>query len=222
MRNGGRVAVSEVAGRVCSVNVGVPRDILWRGRSIRTAIWKSSIGDRPALVEHVNVENDEQADRSAHGGPDKAVYAYALDDHVYWRDSAGLAVEYGRFGENLTIADVDLRTIIIGTRWRVGSAVLEIAQPRLPCSKLGLRMSDVHFPKRFFDSGRLGAYLRILRPGIVRAGDDVEVEDQPTHGITLGDAIRALGDKAIAQRVLAIPELAESWRESILTRLGAD
>jgi MOSC domain-containing protein YiiM len=204
-----------------SVNVGGVREVVWRGRSVRTGIWKSSVGDRAVQIEGVNLVGDDQADRHAHGGPNKAVYAYALEDHTYWHDAEGIPVEHGRFGENLTTEGMDLRTAVIGARWRVGTALLEVAQPRHPCFKLGIRMADADFPQRFLAAGRLGAYLRIIQPGVVRAGDEIRVERQPRHGVTLHDAWRALGDDALARALLDVPELAPGWRQTILARLAA-
>src|SRR6185369_13323010 len=127
--------------RVLSVNVGRAREVEWRGEMITTAIWKTPVTRRVAL-RGVNLAGDDQADRTVHGGPDKAVYAYAREDYDYWRTTEGLDVEPALFGENLTTEGVDLSAALIGERWSVGSTVLEVAQIRLPCFKLGIRLGD--------------------------------------------------------------------------------
>jgi len=165
----------DVEPRVLSVNVGVVREILWRNRVVRTGIWKYPVGDRAIRLRGVNLVGDDQADRTVHGGPDKAVYAYAVEDYRYWADHEGIATSPGLFGENLTVRGLDLRTALIGEWWGIGTALLQVAQPRLPCFKLGVRLADPRFPKRFLAVGRFGAYLRILEEGEIRAGDAVRV-----------------------------------------------
>ena len=152
--------------RVISVNVGPVRDVEWRGEMIPTAIWKTPVTGRVAL-RGVNFAGDDQADRTVHGGPDKAVYAYAREDYDYWRTSEGLDVEPALFGENLTTEGVDLSAALVGERWSVGTTLLEVAQIRLPCFKLGIRLGDPRFPQRFQHVGRMGAYLRVVQEGDV-------------------------------------------------------
>jgi MOSC domain-containing protein YiiM len=199
--------------RVTSVNVGGIREIAWRGEIVRTGIWKAPIGDQPVAVRGVNLEGDDQADRRVHGGPDKAVYAYAVEDYAYWRDAAGLATEPGLFGENLTVVGVDLGAAVVGERWRVGSVVLEVAQPRLPCYKLGIRVGDARFPKRFLAAGRLGAYLRVIEPGELRCGDAIELVSRPDHGVTLGLMGASVRDPSLRARLQRAPQLPRHWRD---------
>jgi len=163
------------APQVVSINVGVVREVHWRGRAICTAIWKYPVGHRPLRVTRVNLLGDDQADRMVHGGPDKAVYAYAVEDYQYWRDSEGVATSPGLFGENLTVQGLDLGTALVGEQWQVGTALLEIVQPRLPCFKLGVRLGDPAFPRRFLRAARFGAYLRVIEEGEIRTGDPVRV-----------------------------------------------
>jgi MOSC domain-containing protein YiiM len=198
--------------RVLSLNVGPVREVAWRGTLVHTAIWKSSVGDRALPLRGVNFEGDDQADRTVHGGADKAVYAYADEDYKHWESVEGIAVEPGLFGENLTLLGVDLRHAIAGERWRVGSTLLEVAQPRLPCYKLGIRMGDPHFLRRFMSVGRPGAYLRIIEEGEVRAGDAVHVVSRPDHGVTLRQMVESLGDPRRAAALLVVPGLPEFWR----------
>lgn len=198
--------------RVLSVNVGSVRTIEWRGREITTGIWKHAVAGRVTL-RGVNFTGDDQADRTVHGGPDKAVYAYAREDYDYWRDVEGVETSPGLFGDNLTTEGLDLTRAVIGERWSVGSTVLEIAQPRLPCFKLGIRLNDALFPKRFMSVTRMGAYLRIVEEGDVGANDEVRVTHTPKHGVTLGDMVEALRDPEKAAALRAVPRLPEFWRQ---------
>ena len=197
--------------RILSVNVGRIRRVEWRGRELTTAIWKHSVSGRIAL-RGVNLRGDEQADRTVHGGDDKAVYAYAREDYDYWRDEAGMETPPGLFGDNLTTEGLDLSSALVGERWSVGSTVLEVTQPRLPCFKLGARVGDPHFPKRFFGALRMGAYLRVVQEGDVGANDPVLVSDRPTHGVTLRVMTEALRDHEQAERLRAVDRLPEFWR----------
>ncbi|HEV7591145.1 MAG TPA: MOSC domain-containing protein [Longimicrobium sp.] len=195
-----------------SVNVGAIREVEWRGRQVTTAIWKHPVAGRVAL-RGVNFAGDDQADRTVHGGVDKAVYAYAREDYDFWRDEEAMETPPGLFGENLTVEGLDLSGALPGERWSVGSAVLEVAQPRLPCFKLGIRMGDQHFLKRFLAASRMGAYLRIVREGDVGAGDTVHVHDRPAHGVTLRAMTEALRDREKAAALLRVPRLPEFWRQ---------
>jgi MOSC domain-containing protein YiiM len=197
--------------RVLSVNVGAVREVLWRGETVTTAIWKSPVDGRVA-IRGVNLDGDDQADRQVHGGRDKAVYAYAREDYDAWRDRHDVATTPGQFGENLTVEGVDLRQAIVGEQWEVGSALLEVAQPRLPCFKLGIRMNDPRFPKRFQAEGRMGAYFRIVREGDVGAGDAIAIVSRPEHGVTLADMVGALQNPAKAELLSRVPGLPAFWR----------
>lgn len=197
--------------RVVSVNVGSVRRIEWKGRVETTGIWKAPVSGRVAL-HGVNFAGDDQADRTVHGGPDKAVYAYAQEDYALWRD-AGVATLPGLFGENLTVEGLDLASAVVGQQWSVGSTILEVAQPRLPCYKLGIRMNDTHFPKKFMIAARMGAYLRVVREGDVGEGDTIAIAHAPQHGITLRDMVSALSDSRKAQLLHQIPRLPKFWQQ---------
>src|SRR3954471_21454990 len=164
-----------MTGRLVSVNVGRPRVVPRGDGTALTAIWKAPVDGRVA-VGGVNVDGDDQADRSVHGGPDKAVYAYAAEEVRLWEQELGRTLGPSAFGENLTTEGIDVSGALIGERWRIGTALLEVVQPRLPCFKLGLRMGDPSFVKRFGQASRPGAYLRILEEGELGAGDAVEVD----------------------------------------------
>jgi MOSC domain-containing protein YiiM len=209
------------AGRLVSVNVGRPRTIPWRGRNITTAIWKEPVTGR-VEVRRINLAGDAQADLSVHGGPDKAVYAYGQTDYRFWNEALGRGLEPGLFGENLTIDGLDVSQARIGERWHIGTAVLEVSQPRVPCYKLGIRLADPDFPRRFAAAGRPGAYLRIVREGLVAAGDQVSVVYRPRHAVTAAFVARAYHhDRGLLPRLLEVPELAPSWRDWAERMLGA-
>lgn len=202
-----------MSGSLVAVNVGGPHEV-WTGkRLVRTSIWKSPVEGRVA-VRGVNIDGDEQSDLRVHGGPDKAIYAYASEDTAWWEAQLGRELGPGAFGENLTTSGIDVTGALVGERWAIGTTLLEVSQPRLPCFKLGLRMEDPLFPKRFTGAGRPGAYLRILLEGELGAGDAVDIVARPEHDITMAFAAHAyVSDHAALPRLLeAGPALAESWR----------
>ncbi|HEV8023175.1 MAG TPA: MOSC domain-containing protein [Candidatus Lustribacter sp.] len=160
---------------VISVNVGKPRSVEWNGQRFTTAIVKRPVqGSR--LISGVNVEGDDQADRRVHGGENKAVYAYAAEDYAWWSQELGREIKPASFGENITVSGVDLSELQIGERWRVGTALLEVSEPRVPCFKLGYAMEDPRFLKQFALAMRYGTYFRIIEPGTVEAGSPMARE----------------------------------------------
>jgi MOSC domain-containing protein YiiM len=205
--------------QVVSVNVGTPQPVgLRRGRTVLSAIAKAPVDGR-VRVEGVNVAGDDQADRRVHGGPDKAVYAYAAEDTAWWEAELGRALGPGAFGENLTVAGVDVSGAVVGERWRIGTVELEVCQPRFPCFKLGLRFGDPKMLKRFTRAERPGAYLRIHREGELGAGDAVEVTGRPAHGVTVALVARAVMiDSTLLARAAAAPELPADLADWMLER----
>jgi len=200
-------------GQVVSVNVGRPRTVPWNGSTVTSGIWKAPASGRVA-VGGVNVDGDDQADRSVHGGPDKAVYAYGLDDYRWWAGELGSELGPGSFGENLTIDGFDVSDALIGEHRQIGDAVFEVSQPRIPCYKLGIRHADPEFPRRFAAAERPGAYVRIIQPGSIAAGDAVTVLSRPAHGLTARLVSRAYHtDRSLVPRLLEVPELTSSWRD---------
>ena len=211
-------------GRLVSVNVGLPRVTDWHGREVLSGIWKEPIDARVA-VRGVNVDGDGQADPRVHGGPDKAVYAYAVEDYAWWSEELRTELAPGTFGENLTVEGLDLGAMVIGTHWRVGTVLFDVAQPRLPCFKLGMRMGDAAFVDRFDAAARFGCYLRIVEEGDLGTGDLVEVTTNEGDGIT----VRELGEaqheppREMLERILrdpAVPNSWHSWAERHLRRLA--
>ena len=197
-----------------AVNVGRPRPIERANGKVETsAIWKEPITGRVA-VRGVNIEGDDQADRSVHGGPDRAVYAYSAEDTEWWEDELGRGLGPGTFGENLTLRGVDVTGARVGERWRIGSVVLEVTSPRIPCWKLAKKMGDPRFIKRFTVARRPGAYLRIIEEGELAAGDEVEIGEQPDHDVTLALFVEAYEhDRGLLPRLLEADALPAPWRE---------
>ena len=198
--------------RVLSVNVGTVREFEYNGRPGKSAIWKSPVAGRIA-ARGVNLDGDAQADRKAHGGPDKAIYAYAVEDARWWEQEIGRPLAYGEFGENLTTEGIEANDALIGERWEIGTTVLEVSEPRVPCWRLGVRMNDQLFPRRFTEALRPGTYLRIVVEGDVGAGDEIRVIERPNHDLTVRDVFRIYTrDHDEVDRLLAVPRMSESWR----------
>ncbi len=207
---------------VLSVNVGRPRSVETGRRTVSTAIWKEPVLGR-VPVRGVNVQGDDQADRTVHGGPDKAVYAYAIEETLIWQRELGRDLGTAPFGENLTTEGIDVSGSLIGERWRIGTTLLEVVQPRLPCFKLGLRIGDPAFVRRFARASRPGAYLRIIEEGELGCGDEIAVDATrlPDHGVTMrmvSDAI--LLDESLIPQVLEAPELLPPLREWMTERIS--
>jgi MOSC domain-containing protein YiiM len=202
--------------RLVSVNVSMPKPLgPWRGNTVHSSIAKEPVLG-PVAVRGINLEGDRQTDWRVHGGPDKAVYAYAREDADWWEGELDREIPDGMFGENLTTVGVDCTGAVIGERWRIGTVELEVSQPRMPCFKLGLRFGDPRMPKRFVQASRPGVYFRIVTEGTLEVGDAIEVVDRPDHGVTVSLVSDAfLVDHALLPRALAAPQLAESLREMV-------
>src|SRR5262249_52580922 len=198
-------------GRVLSVNVGTVREFEYAGRPTRSAIWKSPVIGRIA-VRGVNLAGDDQADRGAHGGPDKVAYAYAVEDTRWRQQEIGRLLGYGELGENLTTEGIEVNDALVGERWQIGTMVLEVSEPRIPCWRLGVRMNDKRFPHQFTDALRPGSYFRLIVEGSVRAGDEIRVVERPDHGLTIRDVFRIYTrDREEVPRLLTVPRMSESW-----------
>jgi len=215
--------MATVEGRVISVNVGKARAFEFNGHQVKSAIWKSPVVGRVA-ARGVNLEGDEQADRKAHGGPDKAIYAYAIEDVRWWERELGRALEHGQFGENLTTEGIDVNGALVGERWQVGTILVEVSEPRVPCWRLGVRMEDKTFIRRFTEALRPGAYLRIVAEGSVEAGDAIRLVERPDRGVSVRDVLRIYSrDREEAGRLLAVPAISEAWRawaKEVLRKTG--
>jgi MOSC domain-containing protein YiiM len=212
-----RIDGDRPGGRLISVNVGEPKRVDTGRRIVETAIWKDPVEGR-VRVRGVNLDGDRQADLTVHGGPDKAVYAYAIEEVRLWEEELGRELGPGFFGENLTTEGVDVSGAVLGERWRIGTTLLEVVQPRLPCFKLALKMGDPTFVRRFGQASRPGAYLKIVEEGELGAGDAIEVDlaGRPGHGVDVrlvSDAF--LVDHSLIPRAQAAPQLIDSLREQM-------
>lgn len=200
-------------GTVLSVNVGGIRDFDHRGQPAKSGIWKSPVEGRVA-ARGVNLAGDDQADRRVHGGPDKAVYAYANEDARWWGEHLGRALAPGEFGQNLDVDGIDVTGALVGERWEIGSCALEVSEPRIPCWRLAVRMSDDQFPRRFTEAGRPGTYLRIVQEGDLGVGDEVRVVDRPRHDLTIGDFFRIFTiDRGELRRLIDVAQVSPGWKE---------
>jgi MOSC domain-containing protein YiiM len=209
--------------KLLSVNVGLPREIEWKGKVVRTSIFKEPVSGR-VRVAQLNVQGDQQSDLSVHGGIDKAVYAYPSEHYVFWRQKLpGIDLPWGAFGENFTTAGLHEETVHIGDRFRVGSAEFVVTQPRMPCFKLGIRFDRPDIVKQFLQSGRSGFYLAVLKEGEVIAGDSIELLKRGAGGVTVADVVNLYGRDAASQellrRVSDLPSLPEGWRDYFRKRL---
>ncbi len=214
--------------KLISVNVGLPRDVEWRGRTVTTGIFKSPVKGR-VRVRTLNLDGDRQADLSVHGGPDKAVYAYPAEHYEYWRQELpGVDLPPGSFGENLTTEGLQETEVRIGDRYRVGSTVVKVTQPRMPCSKLGVKFGRDDMVKRFLASERTGFYFAVVQEGDVAAGDAIEPLERAPHEVTVSEITRLYArdreDLEALRQAARVEALPASWREYFrhqMERLGA-
>jgi MOSC domain-containing protein YiiM len=224
-------AVAAADSRVLAVNVAHVMDtplvrvgIRANKKPATTGIDKRPV-DQPVPLRRLGLDGDSICDTVNHGGVDQAVYAYASEDTEWWQEHLAGELSFrlgpGSLGENLTLRGVEVTHSVIGERWQVGGAVLQVAVPRLPCSTFASYWNVDRLPKRFVQAGRPGAYLRVLTEGAVAAGDEVRVLDRPSHGLTLLQTLRALaGDRSLAPKLLTAPELPESVHRSARKWLG--
>ena len=211
--------------QVLSVNVGLPRLVAWKGRTVETGIFKEPVAGRVA-VRRLNLEGDRQADLTVHGGPEKAVYAYPGEYYAFWRAQfPEMELPWGMFGENLTIEGLSEESVHIGDRFQVGSAHLMVTQPRLPCYKLGIKFGRDDILKRFLHSGLTGFYFAVHKEGEVAAGDPIRLLHRDEHQVKVADITRLYRqDKHnldLLRRVVAVEALPETWRDYFLERLIA-
>ncbi len=209
--------------KLVAVSVGGPREVEWRGRAVRTSIFKQPVPGR-VRVTRLNVEGDEQSDLSVHGGSDKAVYAYPSEHYVAWRrELPNTELLWGAFGENLTTEGLLEDAVSIGDRYRIGTTELVVTQPRAPCYKLGVRFGRPEMVKLFHDRGRSGFYLAVTREGELGTGDGIELVAHDEGGLTVADVVRLYAadaaDQALLERASRHPALPASWRDYFRKRL---
>src|SRR5215813_4035269 len=204
--------------RLLSVNVGLPRDIAWRGRMVHTAVWKEPVEGR-RMVRRLNIDGDGQGDLGGHGGEQRAVFVYQIESYRYWKDRLGRRdLTYGQFGENFTIEEMSDDEVCIGDRYRIGQALFEVTQPRVTCYRVGIRMDEPRMAALLTSSGRPGFYFRVLQEGEVEAGDEiVKFADGPER-MTIAEVNALLyrpgHSRRQLERALRIPALSPGWRSS--------
>jgi ferredoxin-NADP reductase/MOSC domain-containing protein YiiM/ferredoxin len=212
--------------RLLSVNVGLPRDVTWNGKTVRTSVWKSPVDGR-RMVRKLDVDGDAQADLAGHGGEQRAVFVYQMDSYNYWERFLGRNdFTYGQFGENFTVEGLPDNEVCIGDRYRIGGAEFEVTQPRVTCYRVGIRMNEPRMPSLLVAHHRPGFYFRVLQEGEVGAGDDIaKIADGPEK-ITVADIDALLylpgHSSEELQRALQIPALSKGWQSSFRAMLQQD
>jgi len=209
--------------KLISVNVGLPRQVVWDGGSVTTGIFKQPVS-RPIRVERLNLVGDKQADLSVHGGPYKAVYAYPVEHYVYWRNELpDEELPWGIFGENLTMEGLHESAVRIGDRYRVGTAELIVTQPRVPCYKLGIRFGRPEMVKRFLNSRRSGFYFAVAEEGELTVGDSIELVAREANSLTVADINNLYtfekNDREMLQRAVQLKALPDTWRSNFQEQL---
>lgn len=204
--------------RLLSVNVGLPRDIVWNGKTVRTAIWKEPVQGR-RMVRRFNIDGDGQGDRVGHGGEQRAVFVYQIDSYHYWQGQLGRSdFVFGQFGENFTVEGLSDEEVCIGDQYRVGSALFEVTQPRVTCYRVGIRMNEPQMTALLVSHGKPGFYFRVLQEGEVEAGDEIiKVADGPERmTVAQINALLYLPGHSHEQleRALRIPALSPGWQTS--------
>jgi MOSC domain-containing protein YiiM len=212
--------------QLISLNVGLPREVAWRGTKVTTGIYKQPVEGRVALRKR-NLDGDRQADLSVHGGEFKAVYCYPLAHYEYWRNELpGRELPLGVFGENFTTDDLLEDSVHLGDRFSIGSAEVFVTQPRLPCYKLAVRFQSDDMVKQFFMSRRTGFYLAVAREGDVGVRDEIKTIATDPNSVTVSEITRLYSEKrygdsdvALVRRVLRVTALPESWKQYFRARL---
>ena len=212
--------------RLLSVNVGLPRDVMWNGRPVRTAVWKSPVTGR-RMVRTLNIDGDAQGDLAGHGGEHRAVFVYQMDSYHYWERFLGRNdFSFGQFGENFTVEGLPDDEVCIGDRYRIGEALFEVTQPRVTCYRVGIRMNEPKMPALLVSHRRPGFYFRVLQEGEVGAGDEIaKVADGPER-ITVAETDGLLylpgPSRDELQRALRVPALSKGWQSSFQAMLQGD
>ena len=209
--------------KVLSLNVGLPREVTWQGKRVTTGIFKEPIQGR-VMMRTLNLDGDQQADLTVHGGVSKAVYAYPSENYNYWRSELpGMDLSWGMFGENFTTEGFLEDAVYIGDRFRIGETEVMVTEPRMPCYKLGIKFGRADIIKRFLASRRTGFYFAVMREGMVGAGDDVELIEREQQEISVADVTRLYAfdkdDVKSLRRAIQVEALPESWKGYFQHRL---
>jgi MOSC domain-containing protein YiiM len=204
--------------KVLSVNVGLPRKVLFNGQTITTAIFKDPVKG-PVMLRKINLDGDKQADLTVHGGVDKAVYSYPAEHYDYWRKQyPNIDIIWGMFGENFTTEGLMEDTVNIGDQVQIGSAKIVATQPRMPCYKLGVRFGIMEIIRRFLSSGRPGIYFKVLKQGEVKTDDKIEIIEKDKNNVTVKDIVRLYINRdhvdniETMRRAIKIDALPEGWK----------
>ncbi|UTW61705.1 MOSC domain-containing protein [bacterium SCSIO 12741] len=196
--------------KVISTNIGQRKTVIWQGQEVETGIFKDPV-NHPLTLEATDVKGDHVIDRRYHGGVDKACYLYSVDHYAFWKEKyPDLDWSYGMFGENLSLSDCDERQVFIGDTYQAGSAVIQVSQPRQPCFKLGVRFGDQGVLKEFINQSYSGIYVRVLKPGEVSTGDELQLIERAENSVTVADVFRMLYHGAQDSETLE-KVLANSW-----------
>src|SRR4051795_4501421 len=210
--------LGNVMGRLLSVNVGLPRDITWQGKTVHTGIWKAQV-EGPRLVRRINIDGDGQGDLNGHGGERRAVFVYQMDSYRYWQSHLGRSdFIYGQFGENFTVDGLSDAEVCIGDRYRIGGALFEVTQPRVTCYRLGIRMNEPEMAALVVKHGRPGFYFRVLEEGEVEADDEITLVTSGPERMSVAEIDALLympgHPRERLERALRIPALSPGWRSS--------
>ena len=205
--------------RLLSVNVGLPRDITWQGKTVHTGIWKAPVNG-PRMVRRLNIDGDGQGDLAGHGGERRAVFVYQMDSYRYWQNHLGRNdFTYGQFGENFTVDGLSDAEVCIGDRYRIGGALFEVTQPRVTCYRLGIRMNEPEMAALVVKHGRPGFYFRVLEEGEVEAGDEITLVTSGPERMSVSEIDALLykpgHPRDELERALRIPTLSVGWRRSL-------
>ena len=220
----GPVSTDQRVGTLLSVNVGLPQDVAWHGRTVHTAVWKRPV-DGSRLVRRLNIDGDGQGDLAGHGGEHRAVFVYQIGSYRYWQQQLGRDdFSSGQFGENFTVDGLADDQVCIGDRYQIGEALFEVTQPRVTCYRVGIRMNDPRIPALLVSHHRPGFYFRVLREGQVQAGDDIVQVASGPEAMTVADVDALLylpgHPRQELRRALRIPALPDGWRASFQAMLG--
>ncbi len=203
--------------KILSVNVSEPRTVDWKGKEVVTGIFKKSVQE-PIYLGKTDVNGDHVIDRRYHGGVDKACYLYGLNHYPFWQSEyPNLEFDSGMFGENITVDNCDESAILIGSLYKVGSAIVQVVQPRQPCFKLGLKFEDQGVLKKFIHQAFSGVYFRVLQEGEVTTGDEFQIEQEDDQNVSVRDFFNMLygnlGDETKATRLIQHPAIPEQMRD---------
>jgi MOSC domain-containing protein YiiM len=209
-----------------SVNVGMPKDVSWQGKTVHTGVWKHPVNG-PAMVRRLNIDGDGQGDLAGHGGEQRAVLAYQIESYRHWERHFGRHdFGYGQFGENLTVDGLPDDQVCIGDRYRIGEAEFEVTQPRVTCYRVGMRLGEPQLPALLVAHHRPGFYMRVITEGHIRAGDTIMKASTGRGALSVADTDALLylpgPDEARLRTALSIPALSPGWQDSFRDMVAAE